>query len=158
MLTYASRHGHAFIDRELYLPRQWIRTLPGAPRPECLSAGVPFRYFAADSGYGRNPALRAWCHAKDLSYVMAVPVDLPLVDPRGRVARPDRVLARYARRYGNAARAATASRAPLLRLGRGRQQSLANRAARHPSEGPREGFPRASDGSRSRACPDSTAC
>jgi hypothetical protein len=47
MLTYASRHGHAFIDRELYLPRQWTRTLPGAPRPECLSAGVPFRYFAA---------------------------------------------------------------------------------------------------------------
>lgn len=23
MLTYASRHGHAFIDRELYLPKVW---------------------------------------------------------------------------------------------------------------------------------------
>jgi SRSO17 transposase len=28
-----------------------------------LAAGVPFRYFAADAGYGRDPALRARCHA-----------------------------------------------------------------------------------------------
>jgi SRSO17 transposase len=113
MLTYASRHGHAFVDRELYLPRRWTDdparcAEAGVPedrgfatKPElvigvldrALNATVPFRYFAADSGYGRDPALRAWCHTREVPYVMAVPIDLPLVDPRGRATRPDRVLA-----------------------------------------------------------------
>jgi len=56
------------------------------------TAGVRFRYFAADAGYGRDPALRAWCHTHDVPYVMAVPVDLPLLDTRGRPTRPDQVL------------------------------------------------------------------
>ena len=112
MLTYASDRGHAFIDRELYLPRCWTEDPPrcaqaGVPtdrgfatKPQLVigmldratTAGVPFRYFAADAGYGRDPALRAWCHTHDVPYVMAVPVDLPLVDARGRPTRPDRVL------------------------------------------------------------------
>jgi hypothetical protein len=58
-----------------------------------LAAGMPFRYFTADSGYGRDPALRARCHAAAVAYVLAVPVDLPLVEPPGRATRPDRVLA-----------------------------------------------------------------
>jgi SRSO17 transposase len=58
-----------------------------------LAAGVPFRYFTADSGYGRDPALRTRCHATALSYVLAVPVDLPLVEPAGAPTRPDRVRA-----------------------------------------------------------------
>ena len=113
MLSYASGRGHAFIDRALYLPRRWTDdpqrcAQAGVPaergfatKPElvidmldrALAAGVPFRYFAADSGYGRDPALRARCHAAALSYVMAVPVDLPLVEPSGRATRPDHVLA-----------------------------------------------------------------
>ena len=113
MLTYASDRGHAFIDRELYLPRCWTDdparcAQAGVPaergfltKPQLVigmlerawAAGVPFRYFAADAGYGRDPALRAWCHTHDVPYVMAVPVDLPLVDARGRPTRPDQVLA-----------------------------------------------------------------
>ena len=58
-----------------------------------LHAGVPFRYFTADAGYGRDPALRARCHAAALSYVLAVPVDLPLVTAGGAATRPDHVLA-----------------------------------------------------------------
>jgi SRSO17 transposase len=58
-----------------------------------LAAGVPFRYFTADSGYGRDPALRARCHTAAVAYVLAVPVDLPLVEPSGRATRPDRVRA-----------------------------------------------------------------
>ena len=58
-----------------------------------LAAGVRFRYFTADSGYGRDPALRARCHTAAVAYVMAVPVDLPLVAPAGGATRPDRVLA-----------------------------------------------------------------
>jgi SRSO17 transposase len=112
MLTYASGHGHAFIDRELYLPRRWTDDparcaeagVPAdrgfATKPElvvgmlerAVAAGVPFRYFAADAGYGRDPGLRAWCHTHAVRYVLAVPVDLPLVDPSGRATRPDRTL------------------------------------------------------------------
>jgi len=58
-------------------------------------AGTPFRYLAADSGYGRDPHLRAFCHTNEIAYVMAVPVDLPLLavgggaEPVGHV--PDRL-------------------------------------------------------------------
>ncbi|MCA1674142.1 MAG: IS701 family transposase, partial [Actinobacteria bacterium] len=113
MLTYASGRGHAFIDRALYLPECWTADpdrcaeagVPAdrdfATKPqlvigmlECArAAGVPFGYFAADAGYGRDPALRTWCHTHQVPYVMAVPVDLPLLDARGRPTRPDRVLA-----------------------------------------------------------------
>src|SRR6266487_3525084 len=36
MLTYASVHGHAFIDRQLYLPESWT-----SDRQRCTDAGVP---------------------------------------------------------------------------------------------------------------------
>lgn len=114
MLSYASVHGHAYIDRELYLPQSWT----GDPQ-RCRQAGVPqqrgfvtkphlgvamlkraiadpavvFGWLVADSGYGRDPALRAFCHAEQVSYVMAVPVDLPLVGVRGEALRPDTLLA-----------------------------------------------------------------
>jgi SRSO17 transposase len=35
-LTYASRHGNAFIDRWLYLPRAWTDD-----RDRCRRAGIP---------------------------------------------------------------------------------------------------------------------
>jgi hypothetical protein len=49
-----------------------------------LAANVVFGWFAADAGYGRDPGLRAFCHDNTIAYVMAVPVDLPLVDARGK--------------------------------------------------------------------------
>ena len=113
MLTYASRHGHAFIDRELYLPTVWA-----GDRDRCRRAGVPddrglitkphlavrmlrraltdpllvSRWVVADSGYGRDPALRAFCHERALSYTFAVPVDLPLVGVHEEAQRPDDLL------------------------------------------------------------------
>ncbi|WP_202971024.1 IS701 family transposase [Saccharothrix sp. ALI-22-I] len=104
MLTYATEAGHAFIDRELYLPASWTsdpdrcRTagVPAdrefATKPQLvqqmlarvLAANVVFGWFAADAGYGRDPGLRAFCHDRAVTYVMAVPVDLPLVDARGQ--------------------------------------------------------------------------
>lgn len=113
MLSYASTRGHAFLDRALYLPRAWTDdsqrcAQAGVPvergfrtKPQlviemldrALAAKVPFRYFTADSGYGRDPALRARCHAAGVAYVLAVPVDLPLVAPAGGTTRPDRMLA-----------------------------------------------------------------
>ena len=35
-LAYASRHGHALIDRELYLPQSWM-----GDRDRCAAAGIP---------------------------------------------------------------------------------------------------------------------
>src|SRR3954447_3378656 len=70
--AYVSRHGHAFIDRALYLPAAWTddparlasaHVPPGvgfATRPRlagrmverAIAAGVPFAWVAADSVYG----------------------------------------------------------------------------------------------------------
>lgn len=47
MLTYASRHGHAFIDRALYLPQVWT-----ADRQRCRAVGV-----AADVEFVTKPHL-----------------------------------------------------------------------------------------------------
>jgi SRSO17 transposase len=114
MLSYASVHGHAFIDRELYVPLVWT-----ADPERCRAAGVPatrefvtkphlgvamlaralrdpmvmFSWLVADSGYGRDPVLREFCHQQRVAYVMAVPVDLPLAGVRGEALRPDAVLA-----------------------------------------------------------------
>ena len=70
--AYMSRHGHAFIDRTLYLPKAWtdepVRMEPAhvpdgtsfATKPaiaahmigRAIAAGVPFAWMAADSVYG----------------------------------------------------------------------------------------------------------
>ena len=112
MLTYATAAGHAFIDRELYLPESWTSDparcraagIPAdrefATKPQlvqrmlarALAAAVPAGWFAADSGYGRDPGLRAFCHDHVLAYVMAVPKDLPLVDVRGQVLSCEDIL------------------------------------------------------------------
>lgn len=70
--TYASRHGHAFIDRALYLPKGWtddparmaaahvpagtvFATKPALARQmieRVIAADVPFAWVAADTVYG----------------------------------------------------------------------------------------------------------
>jgi SRSO17 transposase len=70
--AYASRHGHSFIDRALYLPKSWTDDparlaaahVPPATRfatkpalalamiERAVAAGVPFAWVAADSIYG----------------------------------------------------------------------------------------------------------
>jgi SRSO17 transposase len=70
--AYVSRHGHAFIDRALYLPREWtdeparlkathvpsdvgFATKPKIARhmiARAITAKVPFSFVAADSVYG----------------------------------------------------------------------------------------------------------
>ncbi|MFC4063286.1 IS701 family transposase [Planomonospora corallina] len=114
MLTYASAAGHAFVNRRLYLPESWTgdpqrRARAGVPEhvafrtkpqlvidmlTEELAAGTPFRYLCADAAYGRDPHLRAFCHERQISYVMAVPIDLPLVAARGEVEPVGHVLDR----------------------------------------------------------------
>jgi SRSO17 transposase len=70
--AYVSRHGHAFIDRALYLPKSWTsdaarRTAAHVPEgttfatkpalavemiKRAIAAGVPFSWVAADAVYG----------------------------------------------------------------------------------------------------------
>ena len=70
--SYVSRHGHAFIDRALYLPKSWTgrpawlarahvpTTIGFATKPalavamieRAVAAGVPFAWVCADSVYG----------------------------------------------------------------------------------------------------------
>jgi SRSO17 transposase len=70
--AYASRHGHAFVDRALYLPKAWTDDparlaaahvppeagfatkprLAGRMVERAIGAGVPFAWVAADSVYG----------------------------------------------------------------------------------------------------------
>lgn len=58
-LVYAGRHGHAAVDRELYVPRSWTYD------PErCRAAG--------DEVYGGNPKLRNALEERGTGYVLAV--------------------------------------------------------------------------------------
>jgi SRSO17 transposase len=77
--AYVSRHGHAFIDRALYLPQSWTKDparMAAAHVPEGIgfatkpalalrlmararAAGVPFGWVAADSVYGVGEVERA---------------------------------------------------------------------------------------------------
>jgi SRSO17 transposase len=91
-LAYASRYGHALIDRELYLPRTWAEDRDrchAASIPEqaefvtkprqaqamiarAVAAGVPFAWFTADETYGQAKYLQAWLEDQDIWHVMAI--------------------------------------------------------------------------------------
>ena len=91
-LTYASRAGHALIDRELYLPRSWtgdpsrcraagvpdgtaFTTKPGLARrmiARALDAGTPASWVAGDEVYGADPGLRGDLEDRRVGYVLAV--------------------------------------------------------------------------------------
>ena len=91
-LSYASRRGHALIDRELYLPRSWTCDRPGAPRraspkgrrsPPSLPGPGHDRpgagrghaggaWVTGDEVYGADPHLRADLERRRIGYVLAV--------------------------------------------------------------------------------------
>jgi SRSO17 transposase len=101
--------GHTLIDRELYLPQEWIED-----RPRCSQAGipdtvglrtkpdlaiamlerlhqaqVPINWVVADSVYGGHAELRMWLETHHYPYVGAVACDEPVVltIPGGGVRR-----------------------------------------------------------------------
>lgn len=91
-LAYRSEKGHALIDRELYLPREWAEdaarrteakipedvsfaTKPVLARTmltRALAAGVPAAWVTADEVYGSDYQFRRFCEEKRLHYVVAV--------------------------------------------------------------------------------------
>lgn len=91
-LAYASAHGHAFLDRALYLPAEWAsdpgrRKAAGIPEAvtfaskpdlawdmlrQAVAHQVPFRWVTADSIYGDYRSLRLWLESLPTPYVLAV--------------------------------------------------------------------------------------
>jgi SRSO17 transposase len=100
-LAYASSYGHAFIDRELYLPRTWSadharREEAGVPDTaeyrsktdlaiamveRALDAGVRVPWVVADALYGSDSAFRRFLEKRDQSYVVALRSNIALWDP-----------------------------------------------------------------------------
>ncbi|WP_435870004.1 IS701 family transposase [Amycolatopsis mediterranei] len=112
-LAYASDRGRALIDRELYLPKEWI-----ADRDRCAAAGipddvgfatkpelaqlmveravaarVPFAWFTADEAYGQVGRLRLWLEEHDIAHVLAVPRSQMVISMDLRQRRAHAVIA-----------------------------------------------------------------
>ena len=97
-LAYGSRHGAAFLDRELYLPQEWVadwarRQEAGVPQDvifrtkaqlaqgmigRAVAAGVPFAWVTGDTVYGNDRRLRRWLEEQEVPYVLAVKSNEPL--------------------------------------------------------------------------------
>ena len=91
-LAYASAHGHALMDRELYLPKPWAddtarrkaaaipQEVTFATKPELAqrmmerarAAQVPFAWITGDEVYGDNRSLRVWLEQEELHFVLAL--------------------------------------------------------------------------------------
>jgi SRSO17 transposase len=107
-LAYAGRGGHAFLDRELYLPKDWredqtrcqlagisddvpFRTKPQLARAmleRALDAGVPAAWVTGDEIYGGDRRLRMWLEQRGQPFVLAVKASEPLSyapDAEGRL-------------------------------------------------------------------------
>src|SRR4051794_3592148 len=109
-LAYASARGAAFIDRALYLPREWTReqdrcTEAGIPAEtrfaskitlaermlaRAFAAGVPARWVVADSFYGRSGPFRDWLEERAQPYAVMLP-RTNAIDYRGRRIRVEQV-------------------------------------------------------------------
>jgi SRSO17 transposase len=97
-LAYASRKGRTFLDRELYLPKEWaadrarrqeaavpasaeFQTKPQLARAmleRALAAGVPFAWVTGDEIYGGDRRLRVWLEERQVPHVLAVKSTEPL--------------------------------------------------------------------------------
>ena len=91
-LTSARAHGHALLDRELYVPKAWTNdpqrcTRVGLPahRPfatkphlarqmleRAFAARVPAAWVTGESIYGDDRRLRVWLESQERAYVLAV--------------------------------------------------------------------------------------
>jgi SRSO17 transposase len=100
-VAYATSKGHVLLDRELYLPQEWIEDWPrrreaGIPdevefatKPELArrmlqrlwAGGLETAWVTGDEVYGGSGPLRAWLESDQRAYVLALAVndavDLP---------------------------------------------------------------------------------
>ncbi|GHP00477.1 hypothetical protein KSF_105240 [Reticulibacter mediterranei] len=91
-LSYASAHGHALLDRELYLPKSWVDDqarcreahvpdgVTFATKPELaqrmlertLGPGLPVAWVMGDAVYGSAQSLRMALEERQQAYALAV--------------------------------------------------------------------------------------
>ena len=99
-LAYASSRGHAFLDRDLYLPRSWSddrarREEAGVPDAiayrsktalavtlvgRALDAGVTVKWVVADALYGSDSAFRRFLEERQQAHVVALRSNVYLWD------------------------------------------------------------------------------
>ena len=92
-LAYASERCAGFVDRSLYLPREWTndpsrRAEAGVPEEvtfankielakrmlqRAFAAGIPARWVVADSFYGRSREFRKWLEERGRPHAVRVP-------------------------------------------------------------------------------------
>lgn len=109
-LSYAVPGGHVFLDRRLYLPREWCTdterraeakvpaeiAFQSKPRQalemleHAWEQGVPMRWVAGDEVYGNAPYLREHIAAHHRLYVLAVSCATPVWVERPSVEEPTR--------------------------------------------------------------------
>ena len=94
-LSYASPQGRTLLDRELYLPQEWVdngerrreahvpeaigfQTKPQLAKTmlkRAFEAEVPAQWVAGDTVYGGDRQLRSWLESEKQAFVLAVPVN-----------------------------------------------------------------------------------
>jgi SRSO17 transposase len=92
LAAYASGRGQALIDRELYVPKEWMNDpqrckraglpakRPFATKPQLArqmlertcAAKLPAAWVTGDSVYGDDRRLRVWLESQEKAYVLAV--------------------------------------------------------------------------------------
>ena len=117
-LCYASPRGYVLLDRELYLPQNWVEDTDrcraaGIPEETAFTtkpklgkrmlerafqAGMPCDWVAADEVYGHDSKLRRWLEERRRPYVLSVSADQRLWRPDLRRQRVDEMAGELPRR------------------------------------------------------------
>jgi SRSO17 transposase len=112
-LAYASAAGRALIDRELYLPKEWVsdrercreagipddvafatkQVLAQRMIERAVDAGVPFGWVSGDEVYGNDTKLRMWLESRGIPHVLAVAKNAMAVAMNLAKVRVDRLIA-----------------------------------------------------------------
>ena len=152
--SYVSRHGHAFVDRALYLPKAWtdeparmaaahvpdgtaFRTKPGLAVgmiERALAAGVPFSWVAADSVYGVGELEMTLRRAGKGMCSASIPTTISTLGGaiRPLAARRNRSRPRSMLRAGNACRLVKARRVHACTIGRTAIWQISTSPNTHP--------------------------
>jgi SRSO17 transposase len=132
-LAFTGRKGHALLDRELYLPKEWAadadrREAAGIPqavefatKPQqaermlkrAWKAGVKAAWVTGDAVYGNDVHLRRTLESNGQAYVLAVKSDQRLYDGRWR-DRVDAIADRLPAKAWRRASAGAGSKGPRL--------------------------------------------
>jgi SRSO17 transposase len=134
--SYVSRHGHAFIDRALYLPREWtdeparlkaahvpsdvsFATKPKIARrmiARAIAAKVPFSFVAADTVYGTGEIEPCCVKQAKVMFWVSLPItsSIPGASSSPSPAPPPRSRRAFPRGPGAACRPA---KGPKVRAG-----------------------------------------